>query len=359
MKNVKRISALLLALVLLFSLAACSGGDNKTTAAPSQGSESAATTQGAETAATQGTKKIDPLEIVTGSATGSWVSIGSAVAEAFNAFYEGFPATAIAGPGSMGNPSMLADGDGDISMSYAPFLVMAVNGDEPYTKAYPNLRAVASMQPTVLHWRITDDYDIYNATDFVSNSKSMTLGMSPKGNANYYFMKMIFNELGIDNDQDDLSANGIKLYFAESSGVTEAWKNRQCDSVINVGNIPYSNVMDALTGRAGHLINIDGDVAKALAEKYGFDTYVIKAGTYPGQDKDVTTIALKLVVIVREDMDEEIVYNLTKAIYENKDAFLNYHGSFAEFEPDTMAEGCGIELHPGAVKYYKEVGLIK
>lgn len=350
MKNTKRISAFLLALVLVFSLTACSSGSNQTTSASKEGTESAAT---------QGTKKIDPLEIVTGSATGSWVSIGSAIAEAFNGFYEGFPATAIAGPGSMGNPSMLADGDGDISMSYAPFLVMATSGSEPYTQAYPNLRAVASMQPTVLHWRITDDYDIYNATDFAKNTKSMTLGMSPKGNANYYFMKMVFNEVGIDNDQDDFSANGIKLYFAESSGITEAWKNRQCDSAINVGNTPYSSVTDALTGRAGHLINIDGDVAKALAEKYGFDTYVIKAGTYPGQDKDITTIALKLVVFVRDDMDEEIVYNLTKAIYENKDSFLNYHGSFAEFDPQTMAEGCGIEFHPGAAKYYKEVGLLK
>lgn len=343
------------ALAMALSIALCSCGDSKTPVKDPAPAPSAPTSSGSSTGS-EALPKINALEIVTGSATGSWVPIGSAIAEAFNSYYDGFPATAIAGPGSMGNPSMLSQGDGDVSMSYAPLLTMAFAGDAPYEQPCSNLRAIASMQPTVLHWRITENYDIHNVTDFATNKDKLTLGMSPLGNANYYFADYILTECGLDID--DLSAQNIELYFAESSGITEGWKNRQVQSAINVGNLPYSSVTEALTGLPGHLINIDGAVADALTEKYGFEQYTIPAGTYPGQNEDIKTIALKLVVIVRDDISEDIAYNLAKAIYENHESFIDYHGSFAEFNPETMHKDCGIELHPGAIKYYKEVGLM-
>ena len=58
------------------------------------------------------------------------------------------------------------------------------------------------------------------------------------------------------------------------------------------------------------------------------------------------------------DVDEDLIYNFTKSVYENKEYFLGVHSSFGEFDPDTMNEGTAIALHPGAERFYKEIGLM-
>ena len=85
---------------------------------------------------------------------------------------------------------------------------------------------------------------------------------------------------------------------------------------------------------------------------------LLTPSSYEGQDEDILTIGLPIVFFCTEDTDEDIVYNFTKSLHENKEYFLGVHSSFGEFSPETMHEGCAIDLHPGAVKYYQEIGLM-
>ena len=118
-------------------------------------------------------------------------------------------------------------------------------------------------------------------------------------------------------------------------------------------------ITESLVTRSdGHLFSLDDEVIEKLVSESGFSAYTIPAGTYEGQDEDIKTVALPIVIFTTEDADEEMIYNFTKSVYENKQYFEGVHSSFAEFDPEIMHEGTAIELHPGAERFYKEIGLM-
>ena len=340
-----RITALALALTTIFMLTACSN--------PSAGSDQSASSSGN---GEQALPKINDIELLSGSATGSWYTIGAGVADKFNDFYDGFPMTCAPGPGSIGDVPVIASGDSDSGMSYGPFLTAAVNGDAPYETSYSNLRAIAALQPTVIQPLTTLDIDTFG--DFVNNKVKGTLGLYPVGNASTYIISMILNEYGIEN-ADDISAWGASTYYADGASISDAWSDRHINIQLPMLNVPASTVTEALVARSdGKLFSLDEDVVVALEEKYGFSSYTIKTGTYEGQEEDIYTIGLPIVFFCAEDADEDIIYTFTKSLYENKEYFLGVHSSFEEFDPQTMNQGCALELHPGAEKFYEEVGLM-
>ena len=84
-------------------------------------------------------------------------------------------------------------------------------------------------------------------------------------------------------------------------------------------NVPASSVTESLVTRSdGHLFSLDDEVIEKLVNENGFSAYTIPAGTYEGQTEDIKTVALPIVIFTTEDADEEMIYNLTKSIYENK-----------------------------------------
>ena len=356
MKSLKLQCRLLLVLLLIGLLAGCSNTPSNEPAAPS---EPAAPNEPADTekpADTEVPKKIGSVEFITGSATGSWVPIASGISQKINEYYDGFPVTSVPGPGSLGNPPVIGSGDSDIGMSYAPFLIAAVAGKAPYEEAYPNLRAVCAMQPNVLHFIADVDDSVTSVQQLIDEKVKMTLGIPPVGNASTYLVQTIFTAMGYDN-LEDIKDYGSNVYYGDTTSINDAWSNRQINAFVSTLNIPASSVQESLVGRGGKILSIDDKLAEVLIKNEGYNSYTIPAGTYSGQEEDVETVALPLVVFVSEEMDEEFVYNLTKSIYENKEYFETVHSSYVEFDPEKMTEGIGIELHSGAVKFYKEVGL--
>lgn len=350
----KRLLTLTLVMAIMCSLAACgtAPAPSGTSSTPTPPSNSA----GGSSQNSGSLPKINDLELLSGSATGSWYTIGAGVADKFNDLYDGFPMTCAPGPGSIGDVPVIAAGESDIGMSYGPFLIAAVNGNAPYETAYTNLRSIAALQPTVIQPLTT--LDIKTFGDFVNNKVKGTLGLYPVGNASTHIISMILKEYGIEN-ADDISSWGASTYYADGASIADAWSDRHIDIQFPMLNVPASTVTEALVTRTdGKLFSLDEDIVSSLEEKYGFSAYTIKAGSYEGQDEDILTIGLPIVFFCTEDTDEDIVYNFTKSLHENKEYFLGVHSSFGEFSPETMHEGCAIDLHPGAVKYYQEIGLM-
>lgn len=352
----KKTLAAILAVAMTFALTSCGA---KTEPAPAPEASSPTPEQSApapEASAPDGLAKIDPLDLLTGSATGSWYTLGAGISDKFNEGYEGFPMTATPGPGSIGNIGVISSSEAEIGMSYGPFLVAAVNGTAPYDQAYTNLRAIAALQPTVVQPLTTLDMDYFS--DFVNQKLKGTIGMYPAGNASTYIIELIMQEYGLSSAAD-VESWGAKAYYADGASLTDGWADRHVDVYTPMLNVPASSVTECLVTRSdGHLFNLDDSVIKALGDKYGFQPYTIPAGTYDGQNEDIKTVGLGIVIFTTDDADEELIYNFTKTLYENKEYFLGVHSSFAEFFPETMNEGTAIELHPGAVKFYTEKGMM-
>lgn len=94
------------------------------------------------------------------------------------------------------------------------------------------------------------------------------------------------------------------------------------------------------------------------AEHPFYTEYIVPAGTYTGVDKDVTTLAVKATFIVSDKLDEATVYEMTKALFENKDALAQAHAKGKEIDATYAVDGISIPFHPGAIKYFKEIGVL-
>lgn len=346
MKKTVLTTALACTLATILSMTGCSPSGMATSQGSQPGSGSS------------GTLTIENMELLTASASGTWVPIGAGIADKFNAFYNGFPLTAVPSSGSLANPPLISQGDGEFGMSYAPFLIAAVNGEGVFHETEPmtNLRAVCALQPTVIQIVADVDDTVESISDVIDQKAKLDLGVPPTGNASNFLATSIFQSAGLSS-VDDIQSWGGSIYYASGSNLTDAWNDRHINAYFQTQTVPSSGITEALTGRSGKILAVNGDIAKNLIDNEGFTAYTIPANSYPGQNEDVETVALPIVIFCAEDMDESVVYNLCKAIYENVEDLKTVHSSFNEFNRDDMAVGCGITLHPGAEKFYAEVGL--
>ena len=302
-------------------------------------------------------KRIKNMQIITGSAGGTWEVVGVAIASRVNEHFEGFPFTAVPGPGSVANPMVVASGESAFGLSYPNFLVAATKGEFPYDKAVDNLCAIASMPATVLHIYV-DSRAVPVATleDVVKKKIAFRLGLPPQGAGSYMIFHSIMNVCGLKN-VEDIEEWGCKIYPATGQGLNDAWKNRMIDGSVMTFNIPAAIIEEALSARSGVLLSMGNGLMPKL-EEMGFTPVTIPAKTYAGQKSDVVTVGLPMVLFTRADISEDIIYLITKTLYENANFMKTVHSSFSGFNPDTMSEGNGIVLHPGAIKFYKEKGIM-
>src|SRR5699024_2335227 len=193
------------------------------------------------------------LELITGDPDGTWASIGTALSDKLNDELDEIEVSSKPGSGSVGNPEAVSNGKGDIGMSYNPFLLKAEKGEEPFSEEMTNLKAVASLTPTVVHFIQNSDMDIDSLEGIIAEKNDMTLGIPPEGQGSNYIGNMIFEEEGIKEIEDTLDDWGGEIYYGEVSNLTDAWSNKQIDGFITTLNVPGSAVSESMSAAEGNL----------------------------------------------------------------------------------------------------------
>ena len=167
------------------------------------------------------------------------------------------------------------------------------------------------------------------------------------------------------NAMDVLEAAGLGIEDIEPQYLSfndsaEGLKDGKIDAAFVVAGAPTPAVVELMTtNENARLVPIDGDAAAAIMAKCPYYTeYPIPAGTYNGQNEDVTTITVKATLIVSADLDEDTVYNITKAIFDNIDAIKAEHAKGAELSIENATSGMTPPFHKGAAKYFAEKGVI-
>lgn len=155
----------------------------------------------------------------------------------------------------------------------------------------------------------------------------------------------------------DISFEDIDKQNLSFQASADALKDGKIDAFFCTAGAPTVAITDLSTTTGIVLVEIDAEHLAKLQKDYGFyAAYTVPAGTYNGLDKDATTVAVKATFIVSNDLSEETVYQLTKAIYENKDNYV--HDKAKEMSLEYAVSSISVPFHPGAEKYYKEVGAI-
>ena len=146
------------------------------------------------------------------------------------------------------------------------------------------------------------------------------------------------------------------LGFEDSAN---ALKDGKIDAFFCTAGAPTTAISSLATTNDIVVLNVDGEEAAALIEKYPFYTaYDIPADTYPGMTEAAATVAVKATLIVADDLSEDLVYNLTKTLFENKAEVEAGNAKGSELDVNYAVEGVSVPFHPGAEKYFKEVGAL-
>ncbi len=164
------------------------------------------------------------------------------------------------------------------------------------------------------------------------------------------------------NAEQILGAYGITFADIKKENLSfqasaDALKDGKIDAFFCTAGAPTVAITDLATTTGIVLVEIDAEHLAKLQKDYGFYAeYTVPAGTYKGIDEDATTVAVKATFIVSNDLAEETVYQLTKAIYENKDEYA--HEKASEMSLEYAVSSISVPFHPGAERYFKEVGAI-
>ena len=155
----------------------------------------------------------------------------------------------------------------------------------------------------------------------------------------------------------DITFEDIDKQNLSFQASADALKDGKIDAFFCTAGAPTVAITDLATTTGIVLVEIDADHLAKLQADYGFyAAYTVPAGTYTGIDADATTVAVKATFIVSNDLEEETVYQLTKAIYENKDEYS--HEKASEMSLEYAVSSISVPFHPGAERYFKEVGAL-
>jgi len=285
------------------------------------------------------------LSILTGGTGGTYYPLGGAMASIIEDETD-YKANAQSSGASAENMNTLKAGEAHLAFTQTDIASYALNGELMFEgNKVENVQAIGTLYPETVQLITTKDSGINSVEDL--KGKTVSIGAPGSGVA--------------ANAQQILEIHGISLEdikvqnlsFDES---TDGIQAGNIDAAFITAGTP-TGAVEALAAQADvKVVPISADKATELMEKYPYyaeDT--IPAGTY-GIEEDVSTVAVKAMLVVRNDLDEETVYNITKAIFENTDKITHAKGKLIKAE--TALDGIGdMPLHPGAEKYFTEKGV--
>jgi TRAP transporter TAXI family solute receptor len=288
--------------------------------------------------------------LATGGTSGTYYPFGGSMAQIFNSKIANMNVTAQATGASVENLKLISQKEAELAIVQNDMTDYAYNGTEAFKDAkVENVRVIGNLYPEVIQIVASADSGINTIEDI--KGKKFSVGAPGSGvEAN---ARQLLDVLGMT--YNDFSAN--YLSFAESA---DSLKDNHIDGFMFVSGVPNAAIQDTATTSSLKFVSIPDDVINELTTKYPFFVeIIIPAGTYKGQDADVKTVAVTATLIVGAEVSEQVVYDLTKALFENQPELATAHAKGAELSLESAVKGVSVPFHPGAEKYYKEVGAIK
>lgn len=288
------------------------------------------------------------LSIATGGTSGTYYPLGGGMAQIFTTHV--INTTAEVTNASVENMQFLKNGDVDLAFTQSDIADYALKGILMFEEngAINNIRAVASLYNETVQIVAAGNSDIRNVEDL--KGKRVSIGAPGSGTeANALQILEVHGMSEADLGQVQ------RLSFGDSSSYIQ---DGTLDAAFVTAGTPTSAVSELAATAGVRIVNIPEDKIAALIEKYPYYAeQTIEGGTYSGFDETVKTVAVKAQLVVREDLDEETVYKLTKALFENLSDLQDVHQKASEIELERALEGVSLEVHPGAKKYFDEMGV--
>lgn len=294
-----------------------------------------------------GQEKVD-LKMMTGPMGGSWYPLGGAIMNAVQKEIPGVTISVTLG-GGVANVEAVEFGKCEIGFSNSSSGVDGVYGRPPFKQKMTNMRQLANLYPQYFQIVVLEDSGIKS----VAGLKGKAISPGPKGHTGEFAARQVLEIYGLS--YKDMS----KVQHVGYSDTAALMKDGHCDGWMLCTTIPASSIMDLASARKIRLIDLPEDKIKAMQKlNAGYIRRDIPKGTYQGVDYDVRGIGFFTHLIISAKLPDDLVYKITKSLVKDLPRLGDVVKDMKGVTSKDLALDIGIPFHPGALKYYKEIGLL-
>jgi uncharacterized protein len=287
------------------------------------------------------------VTFMTGPQGGSWIPLGGALKGMWEKAVPGLSITQTPGAG-IANIRGVDEGKAHIGLANSSTTVDGLEGRAPYPKKVTKVCQVANLYPQYFQVVALADAKVNSFADL----KGKALVTQPKGNTAEILTDTVLKMNGMS--YQSLSKANFQAAYTDAVSMMKDGHVQ----VFTLGTTaPASAVMDLASARDVKLVPVDdATMGKLKQANPGYNKLIIKAGTYPKQDRDVPVIGYSTHIVAACDLPENTVYQMTKAMAANVDSMAAVVKAIEGIKPKDMALDIGVPFHKGAAKYYKEAG---
>lgn len=290
------------------------------------------------------------VNVLTGGQSGVYYPLGVALSQIYAKAIPDARSTAQVTKASAENLNLLQAGRGELALSLADSVSDAWKGDAEagFKTKLDKLRGLSATYNNYIQIVANADSGIKTLADL--KGKRVSVGAAKSG-----------TEL---NARAILKAAGLtyadlgKVEYLPFGESVELMKNRQLDATLQSAGLGVASIRDLATSIKIVVIPVPADVVKKVGDE-AYQATIIPANTYVGQTADVATAAIPNFLVTHSGVSDELAYQMAKTMYDNIDTLYAAHNAAKVIKRENAIKGMPIPLHPGAARYYKEVGLIK
>lgn len=340
MKSLRHLfkGSLVLLLILSLALLAGCGGGGQQPSSP-----------GEENGAAAGDNWPSEVTLAGSAPTGTWYIYQGAVAEVINRHIPDLYAIPTPSAGSVENARNLAKGEINIGLMLPDAVVAAYTGTEMFEgEPIEKLRVMHNCYTFPMHVIVMDNSPIQSVEDM----KGKKIGVGLTGATERYVAEWIL-------EHHDISLDEVTLVPLSVEERAQALTDRQIDAVFILTGITSSTIQELTTAFDARYVPIAEDKLASLNAEYSYIIpSAIPAKTYKGQDEDISAVYCGALQMTTTDMPESLIYEITKATYENTDELIEIVSLAEQLTLESALQGAPIPVHPGAEKYFKEKGVL-
>jgi TRAP transporter TAXI family solute receptor len=289
------------------------------------------------------------LRIMTGPQGGAWYPLGGAIAEILKNEIPGTTASVLPGAGII-NVQGVDTARTDIGFGNSVSTVDGLAGREPFKAPVKNVRQLATLYMQYFQLIVLDDAKIKGVPDL----KGKSVAVQPRGNTGEQMTRELLQVYGMS--YKDLG----KVSHVSYNDAVSLMKDGHAQAYTLISTVPASSVLDLASDRKILMLSVPEDKFKELLKiNSGYSRREIPKGTYPGVDYPVQAFGTYTHLMIRGDLSDDIVYEITKALGKHAENLGAVVKDVKGLTLKEMAFDVGVPYHPGALKYYREAGVLK
>lgn len=327
---------LMMLFAVLLVLAAC-GGDESTDESESESDDDSGEAAG-------GDDWIENVTLLTGGEAGVYFPLGVAMADIIDSSLENVSATGVSSGASVSNAEQLNNGEAQLALVQNDIAFYGAEGSNMFSEVLDNYSGVFTIYQETVQLVTLADSGIESVADLEGKRVAIgDMGSGTEANATQVI------------EAHDLTIDDVDVQYLDFADASTNLQDGNVDAAFVTAGTPTGAIQELSASADVKIVSFDEDAMNSLMEEYSYYTQQdIPEDAYDNFDSTASTVAVQAMLIASNDIPEDQMYEMTKAIFENLDSMANAHVRGEELSLDTAEEGMSIDLHPGVQRYYDE-----